>query len=98
MLNGSAMMRLGPIQVRLSGTVKVDADGREIASVSAPTPAEATAALTRTARVNGADGVIAVGSDYRRMTIARGPLSTQTLIEVQAWGTAVARDPREPRA
>lgn len=89
MLDGSGMTRMGPVQVRLSGVVKIDADDKEIPSVNAPTVAEATALLDRTARVNGADGVIGVGSDYHRMTIGRGPLSTQTLIAVQAWGTAV---------
>jgi uncharacterized protein YbjQ (UPF0145 family) len=92
MLNGSGILRLGPVQVRLAGVVRADGDGKEIPSVNAPTVAEATAALTRTARVNGADGVVEVGSDYRRIPIARGPLSTQTLVEVQAWGRAVKRD------
>jgi hypothetical protein len=89
MLNGSGMARMGPVQVRLSGVVKIDENDHEVPSVNAPTVAEATALLDRTARVNGADGVIQVGSDYHRMTIGRGPLSTQTLIAVQAWGTAV---------
>ena len=89
MLNGSGMARMGPMQVRLSGVVKVDENDKELPSVNAPTVAEATALLDRTARVNGADGVIEVGSDYRRIAIGRGPLSTQTLIAVQAWGTAV---------
>ena len=89
MLNGSGMTRMGPVQVRLSGVVKVDEDDREVPAVNTPTVAEATALLNRSARVNGADGVIEVGSDYRRITIGRGPLSTQTLIAVQAWGTAV---------
>ncbi len=92
MLNGSGMTRMGPLQVRLSGVVKTDDDGKEIPSVNAPTVAEATEMLTRTARVNGADGVIGVGSDYRRITIGRGPLSTQALVAVQAWGTAVKKD------
>ena len=92
MLNGSGMVRLGPVQVRLAGTVRSGDDGKEIPSVNAPTVAEATAALTRTARVNGADGVVEVGSDYRRIPIGRGPLSTQTLVEVLAWGKAVKRD------
>lgn len=89
MLNGSGMIRMGPVQVRLSGVVKVDGDDKEIPAVNTPTVAEATALLDRSARVNGADGVIGVGSDYRRIAIGRGPLSTQTLIAVQAWGTAV---------
>ena len=89
MLNGSGMTRMGPLQVRLSGVVKVDENDREVPSVNAPTVAEATALLDRNARVNGADGVIEVGSDYHRIAIGRGPLSTQTLIAVQAWGTAV---------
>ena len=54
------------------------------------TVAEAEAALNRLARVNGADGVVRVGSDYRRAAIASTPLSTQTFVEVQAWGTAVS--------
>ena len=89
MLNSNAMTRMGPVQVRLSGVIKVDEGDKEIPSVNAPTVAEATALLDRTARVNGADGVIGVGSDYRRIAIGRGPLSTQTLVAVQAWGTAV---------
>ncbi|AQR72579.1 hypothetical protein BXU08_01870 [Sphingomonas sp. LM7] len=80
---------MGPVQVRLSGVVKVDEDDKETPSVNTPTVAEATALLNRAARVNGADGVISVGSDYRRITIGRGPLSTQALVAVQAWGTAV---------
>jgi hypothetical protein len=107
MLNGSGMSRMGPVQVRLSGVVKVDDNDKEIPSVNAPTVAEATALLDRSARVNGADGVIEVGSDYRRIAIGRGPLSTQTLIAVQAWGTAVkaaeiaakeSETPEEPEA
>ena len=89
MLNGSGMTRMGPVQVRLSGVIKVDEGDKEIPAVNTPTVAEATALLNRTARVNGADGVIGVGSDYRRIAIGRGPLSTQTLVAVQAWGTAV---------
>ncbi|TGX52316.1 hypothetical protein E5A73_16105 [Sphingomonas gei] len=89
MLSGGGMARMGPVQVRLSGVVKVDEEDHEVPSVNAPTVAEATALLDRTARVNGADGVIQVGSDYHRIAIGRGPLSTQTLIAVQAWGTAV---------
>ena len=89
MLNGSGMTRMGPVQVRLSGVVKVDEDDKDVPSVNTPTVAEATALLNRSARVNGADGVIEIGSDYRRISIGRGPLSTQTLIAVQAWGTAV---------
>ena len=89
MLNGSGILRLGPVQVRLSGVIKVDGDDKEVPAVNTPTVAEATALLDRTARVNGADGVIGVGSDYRRIAIGRGPLSTQTLVAVQAWGTAV---------
>ncbi len=92
MLNGGGMTRMGPLQVRLSGVVKTDDVGKEIPSVNAPSVAEATEMLTRTARVNGADGVIGVGSDYRRITIGRGPLSTQALVAVQAWGTAVKKD------
>jgi hypothetical protein len=91
MLNNSGMTRMGPLQVRLSGVVKADDNGDDIPSVNAPTVAEATAALTRTARVNGADGVIEVGSDYHRIAIGRGPLSTQALVAVQAWGTAVKK-------
>ena len=104
MLNGSGMARMGPVQVRLSGVIKVDEGDKEIPAVNTPTVAEATALLDRTARVNGADGVIGVGSDYRRIAIGRGPLSTQTLIAVQAWGTAVtqaeteAEEPEVPEA
>lgn len=89
MLSGGGMTRMGPVQVRLSGVIKVDEDDKEVPAVNTPTVAEATALLNRSARVNGADGVIGVGSDYRRIAIGRGPLSTQTLIAVQAWGTAV---------
>jgi hypothetical protein len=104
MLYGSGMARMGPVQVRLSGVIKVDEGDREIPAVNTPTVAEATALLDRTARVNGADGVIGVGSDYRRIAIGRGPLSTQTLVAVQAWGTAVkqaeavAEEPEAPEA
>jgi uncharacterized protein YbjQ (UPF0145 family) len=91
MLN-SGMSRMGQLHVRLSGVVKTDDDGKEIPSVNAPTMAEATEMLTRTARVNGADGVVEVGSDYHRIAIGRGPLSTQAMIAVQAWGTAVKAD------
>jgi uncharacterized protein YbjQ (UPF0145 family) len=80
---------LGPMRVRLAGIVRGDAS--EAASVNAPTVAEATAALARTARVHGADGVVKVSSDLRRIAIACGPLSAQTMVEVQAWGTAVKR-------
>ena len=94
---------MGPVQVRLSGVIKVDEDDKEVPAVNTPTVAEATALLDRTARVNGADGVVEVGSDYRRISIGRGPLSTQTLIAVQAWGTAVKEaevtvEEAEPRA
>nr|WP_294815197.1 hypothetical protein [uncultured Sphingomonas sp.] len=104
MLYGSGMARMGPVQVRLSGVIKVDEGDREIPAVNTPTVAEATALLDRTARVNGADGVIGVGSDYRRIAIGRGPLSTQTLVAVQAWGTAVKQaeavveEPEAPEA
>lgn len=91
MVNGNAMTRMGLVQVRLSGVIKVDENDKEIPAVNTPTVAEATALLDRSARVNGAEGVIGVGSDYRRIAIGRGPLSTQTLIAVQAWGTAVKR-------
>jgi uncharacterized protein YbjQ (UPF0145 family) len=76
---------LGPVQVRLSGVVKAE---EAPASVSAPTVDEARAALDRVAQVSGANGVVQVGSDYQRMAIASG-LSTQALVVVQAWGTAV---------
>ncbi|UYY58732.1 hypothetical protein [Sphingomonas sp. S2-65] len=84
-------MTLGPVRVRLTGVVKGDA-----ASVNAPTMAEATAALHRAARVNGADAVVQISSDHRRTTLASGPLSVQTLVEVQAWGTAVQETWEEP--
>ena len=83
------MVPIGPVQVRLTGVVRGDAKGHEQASVNAPNLAEATAALHRIARVNGADNVIGVASDYRRAALAAGPLSTQWRIEVTAWGTAV---------
>lgn len=84
------MTPIGPVRLRLTGVVKQDSNGIETAPVNTPTVAEATAALNRIARVNGADGVINLGSDYRRAAMASGPLSTQYQIEVQAWGTAVS--------
>ena len=81
-------IELGTIRVRLAGPARLDAAGNEIASVNAPNAAEATAALHRTARVTGADGVVRVGSDYRRTMLAAG-LTPQVLVEVQAWGTAI---------
>lgn len=80
------------MQVHLDGVERRDANGNPIASVSTPTRSEATAALTRAARVQGADAVINTGSDYRRLTLASGPLSTTTAVVVQAWGMAVRRD------
>ena len=88
-------MTLGPVRVRLTGIVKGDAD-QDTASVNAPSVAEATAALHRAARVNGADAVVQVSTDHRRTTLATGPLSIQTFVEVQAWGTAVQETPEAP--
>lgn len=84
-----AQVNLGVLRVRMSGVAKQDSSGREVVSVTTPTVADATAALRQAARVSGADGLVRVGSDYRRTAIASGPLSTQTVIEVQAWGTPV---------
>ncbi|MBB5708896.1 hypothetical protein [Sphingomonas xinjiangensis] len=92
MLDNGGLRRpvtLGPVRVRLTGVVKGESD-HNIASVNAPTVAEATAALHRTARVNGADAVVQVSSDHRRTALATGPLSVETLVEVQAWGVAVS--------
>ncbi|WP_213979916.1 hypothetical protein [Sphingomonas sp. dw_22] len=85
-----SMMPIGPVRVRLVGTVRGDANGQETASVNAPNAAEAVAALNRVAQVSGADGVMGVASDYRRAAIAAGPLQSLWRVEVQAWGTAVA--------
>ena len=100
MLDNGGLRRpvtLGPVRVRMSGVLKGESD-QIVASVNAPTIAEATAALHRTARVNGADAVVQVSSDHRRTTLATGPLSVQTLIEVQAWGVAVAEAEDLPSA
>lgn len=77
------------LRVRLSGVVRGDAETNEPSVINAPTVLEAQAALDRLARVQGAARLERTGSDYRRTTLAAGPLTTQTLIEVQAWGTAV---------
>jgi uncharacterized protein YbjQ (UPF0145 family) len=100
MLDNGGLRRpvtLGPVRVRMSGVLKGESD-QIVASVNAPTVAEATAALHRTARVNGADAVVQVSSDHRRTTLATGPLSVQTLVEVQAWGVAVAEGEELPHA
>lgn len=89
-------IELGTIRVRLAGPARLDEAGHEVASVNAPNAAEATAALHRTARVTGADGVVRVGSDYRRTMLAAG-LTPQVLVEVQAWGTAI-RNAAAPEA
>jgi uncharacterized protein YbjQ (UPF0145 family) len=91
-----SMMPIGPVRVRLLGTMKGDSSGQETASVNAPNAAEAIAALNRVAQVSGADGVINVASDYRRAAIAAGPLRSLWRVEVQAWGTAVATVEEEP--
>lgn len=93
MLSGGGGVRqvTSPVQVRLTGVVRGSVtDDAPPTSVSAPTVAEATAALNRAAVVAGAENVVHVQSDYRRDEIATG-LSVQTRIEVQAWGTAVKR-------
>jgi hypothetical protein len=87
----SSMTPLGPVHVRMTGVVRGDENGPGVAAINAPTPADATAALHRAARVNGADRILQVSSDYRRAAIAGGAAVTQWRIEVQAWGTAVAR-------
>ena len=89
-----SMVELGTMRVHLAGHARLDEAGNQVASVNAPNVAEATAALHRTARVTGADGVVRVGSDYRRTMLAAG-LTPQVLVEVQAWGTAV-REAAEP--
>jgi uncharacterized protein YbjQ (UPF0145 family) len=86
---GQSLTHLGAVRVRLTGIVKGDVDDVQPASIAAPTVAEARAALDRVAQVSGAEKVVQVGSDYRRIALASGPLSTQTMVEVQAWGTAV---------
>jgi uncharacterized protein YbjQ (UPF0145 family) len=84
-------VKIGPVRVRLSGIVRTDGEG-QAETVNTPDVPEAVAALSRVARVSGADGVVDVGADYRRQRIASGPLSTQTVVIVQAWGTAVRSD------
>lgn len=84
------MTAIGPIHVRMTGTVRGDEKGPGVGIVNAPTAAEATAELHRVARVSGADKVVSVASDYRRAALAGGTTSTQWRIEVQAWGTAMA--------
>lgn len=83
-------IELGTMRVRLAGHARVDEAGDEVRSLNTPTVAEATAALHRTSRVAGADGVVRIGSDYRRTMLAAG-LTPQVLVEVQAWGTAVRK-------
>ncbi|MHA6720923.1 hypothetical protein ACX40Y_15935 [Sphingomonas sp. RS6] len=85
------MTPLGPVHVRMTGVVRGDEKGPGVASINAPTAADATAALHRAARVNGADQILQVSSDYRRAAIAGGAAVTQWRIEVQAWGVAVAQ-------
>ena len=82
-------IEIGTMRVRLAGNARVEA-GEEVSSLSTPTVAEATAALHRTSRVAGADGVVRIGSDYRRTMLATG-LTPQVMVEVQAWGTAVRK-------
>jgi hypothetical protein len=86
---GPSLVNLGAVRVRLTGIVKGDADDVQPATINAPTVVEARAALDRVAQVSGAEKVVQVGSDVRRIAIASGPLSTQTMVEVQAWGTSV---------
>lgn len=81
---------LGPVQAYLSGVARADAKGEVPSSVNIPTVSEATAAVERVAKVRGADGVVGLGSDYRRIALASG-LSVMWKVEVMAWGTAVLR-------
>lgn len=87
---------LGPVQAYLSGISRADARGEVPASVNIPTVSEATEAVERLAQVRGADDVVGLGSDYRRIALASG-LNVTWKVEVMAWGTAVLRsaDPEQ---
>ncbi|WP_188055550.1 MULTISPECIES: hypothetical protein [unclassified Sphingosinithalassobacter] len=89
-LYGDAVV-MNPVRVRLAGIERRDAKGNAVASVTLPTEQEATAALQRAARVQGADEVLRVASDYRRLALAAGPGGNSAAVEVNAWGTAVRR-------
>ncbi len=85
----SVVAPMGPVRVRLSGIIRSDSHGNEVASINAPKLSDARAELDRIARVSGADKVVSVASDYRRTALAAGPLSHSWRIDVQAWGTAM---------
>lgn len=87
---GSSLTSLGPVQVRMAGEARGGAQGEVPASVNIPTVAEATAAVHRLAEQRGADDVVGLNSDYRRVALASG-LAVQWRVEVMAWGTAVLR-------
>lgn len=88
-INGirSVAVPMGPVRVRMTGVVR-DLDRNDPAAINAPKIADARAELERTARVNGADEVVGMASDYRRTALAAGP-GAQWRVEVQAWGTAM---------
>lgn len=90
MSNIGSSTSLGPVQAYLSGIARADAKGDVPSSVNIPTVHEATDAVERIASVRGADGVVGMGSDYRRIALASG-LNVTWKVEVMAWGTAVMR-------
>lgn len=90
MSNIGSSTSLGPVQAYLSGVTRADAKGEVPASVNVPTVSEAKAAVQRIAQVRGADDVVGLGSDYRRIALASG-LNVTWKVEVMAWGTAVIR-------
>ncbi len=79
---------LGPVQAYLSGVARADAKGEVPSSVNIPTVSEATDAVRRIAEVRGADDVVGMGSDYRKIALASG-LNVTWKVEVMAWGTAM---------
>ncbi len=93
---GSSSTPLGPVQAYLSGITRADARGEVPASVAVPTISEAVDAVQRAARARGANDVVGLGSDYRKIALASG-LNVTWRVEVMAWGTAVLRtaDPEE---
>jgi hypothetical protein len=94
-----SMAPSGPLRVKLSGTVRGDANGPDSgASINMPSIAEATAELHRLARVNGAEAVLSVSTDYRRAALAAGPLQTLWRIDVEAYGTIASTPQAEAEA
>lgn len=90
MSNIGSSTSLGPVQAYLSGVSRADAKGEVPSSVNIPTVSEATDAVQRIAEARGADKVVGLGSDYRRIALASG-LNVTWKVEVMAWGTAVMR-------